>query len=65
MFGDPLSLTIPDPDHSEGEERMLILGASAADRLIVVCYTERGGRIRIINAREATRHEQRNYESGA
>jgi len=64
VFADPLSLTIPDPDHSIDEERFLILGTSAASRLIVVCHTERGDRIRIINAREATRHERNQYESG-
>ena len=51
MFGNSLELTIPDPDHSEGEFRFLSLGRSAAGRLLVVAYIEREGRIRIINAR--------------
>ena len=63
VFGDPLEVTIPDPDHSEGEFRFLSLGRSQADRLPVVSYTERAGRIRIISAREATPKERRDYES--
>jgi len=63
VFGDPLEITIPDPDHSEGEFRFLNLGRSEADRLLIVSYTERGSRIRIISAREATPRERRDYES--
>ena len=63
VFGDPLEITIPDPDHSEGEFRFLSLGRSEADRLLIVSYTERGSRIRIISAREATPRERRDYES--
>jgi hypothetical protein len=63
VFGDPLEVTIPDPDHSDGEFRFLSLGRSEADRLLVVSYTERGSRIRIISAREATPKERREYES--
>ena len=65
IFGDPLEVMIPDPDHSEGELRFLSLGRSAARRLPVVSYTERGTRIRIISAREATPKERREYESEA
>ena len=63
VFGDPLELTIADPDHSEGEVRFLSIGVSAAGRLLVVAYTEREGRTRIINAREPTRTERKQYES--
>ena len=63
VFADRLSLTIPDPDHSEGEFRFLSLGRSESDRLLIVSYTERGPRIRIISAREATPTERRDYES--
>jgi uncharacterized DUF497 family protein len=45
VFGDPLEVTIPDPDHSEGEARFLSLGSSADGRLLVVAYTEREGTI--------------------
>ncbi|HYW08386.1 MAG TPA: BrnT family toxin [Longimicrobium sp.] len=61
-FGDPLSVTIPDPEHSEREVRFLLLGRSDAGRLLVVAHTERGQRIRIISARPAMRHERRDYE---
>lgn len=65
VLGDPLEMTIPDPEHSESEFRFLSLGMSASGRLLVVAYTERGGRIRIINAREATNQERKQYESPA
>ena len=61
-FGGPLSITIPDPEHSIGEERWLLLGQSVAGRLLVVAHTERGDEIRIINARPATRRERQTYE---
>ena len=63
VFSDPLEVTIPDPDHSVGERRFLSIGSSMAPRLIVVAYTERTGRIRIINAREANSPERKHYES--
>lgn len=63
VLGDPLELVISDPDHSEGEYRFLSMGHSAMGRLLVVAYTEREGRVRIINAREATAGERKRYES--
>jgi len=65
VFGDPLEVTIPDVTHSEAELRFLSLGRSEAERLLVVAYTEREGRIRIISARVATPKERRDYESGS
>lgn len=62
VFGDALSLTIEDPEHSEGEERCIILGMSIGQRLLVVAHTERDDIIRLISARPATRAERRNYE---
>ena len=62
VFGDPLEVTIPDPDHSEGEARFLSLGRSERGRLLVVSYTERGERIRLISAREAVPLERKRYE---
>lgn len=62
VFGDPLEVTIPDPDHSEGEARFLSLGRSEQGRLLVVSYTEREGRIRLISAREAEPRERKTYE---
>jgi uncharacterized protein len=63
VFGDPLELAIADPDHSEEEFRFLSMGQSARGRLLVVAYTEREGRTRIINPREAIPRERRQYES--
>jgi uncharacterized DUF497 family protein len=61
VFADLLEVTIPDPDHSEGEARFLSLGMSTANRLLVVGYTEREGKIRIIHARLAAPKERRAY----
>ncbi len=63
-FGDPLSVLLPDPDHSLGEERYLVLGLSNAGRLLVVAFVERPPRTRIISARLATRRERHDYEEG-
>ena len=63
VFGDILSMNMPDPDHSEGEQRFLVLGISAGSRLIVVSYAERPPRTRIISARLATKRERRKYEN--
>lgn len=62
VFGDPLEVTIPDPGHSVAEQRFLSMGESSTGRLLVVAYTEREGRIRVINAREATTQERKTYE---
>lgn len=64
VFGDPLELTITDPDHSEAEFRFISIGMSSAGRLLVVGYTERGERARIITARLASAREHKQYESG-
>jgi uncharacterized DUF497 family protein len=63
-FGDPLSFTRFDPDHSEVEDRFLLLGATQAGRLVVVSHTDRGESIRIISARLASRRERRTYAIG-
>ena len=62
VFGDPLEVTIANPDHSEDERRFLSIGSSTAGRLLVVAYTERLGRTRIISAREASAQERKHYE---
>lgn len=64
VFGDALEVTIPDPDHSIGEYRFLSIGRSAAGRMLVLAYTEREGRLRLISARAATPGERRRYEHG-
>ena len=63
VFGDPLEITIPDPGHSTSEYRFVSIGTSATGRLLVVSYTERGERTRIINARVASARERKSYES--
>ena len=63
-FGDPLELTISDLDHSVGEYRFLSIGHSSLNRILVVSYTEREERIRIISSRTASPKERRQYESG-
>ena len=62
VFGDPRSLTIPDPIHSALENRFITIGTSHRGKLLVVVNTERGDNIRIISARVASRQERRNYE---
>lgn len=61
-FADPLSLNMPDPSHSQIEERYLVLGLSHRGRLLVVSCAERDSRTRIISARLASRAERRRYE---
>lgn len=63
-FGDPLSVTIDDPDHSVGEQRLLLLGQTLLGKLVVVAHLDDGETIRIISARLAERHERRQYEEG-
>jgi uncharacterized DUF497 family protein len=65
VFGDPLSITIPDPHHAAGEERLVIVGMSSKRSLLVVVHTIRDERIRLISARPATKHEKRNYEESS
>ena len=62
VFGDPLSLTIPDPAHSQVEDRFIIMGHSHQRKLLVVAHTERGDNIRVISARRASRKERKHYE---
>ena len=63
-FSDPLSLTIFDPEHSQAEDRYLLLGLTSAERLVVVSHTARSDRIRIISARFVDRRERKDYETG-
>ena len=63
-FDDPLAVTFPDPDHSENEDRWIMIGLSAFGRTLVVVHVERGPVIRIISARRADRRERREYEEG-
>ncbi len=62
VFTDDFSVAIHDPDHSDKEERLIIIGISNKRRLLVVIYTERGKKIRLISARKATHAEHKKYE---
>jgi len=64
-FQDALSITIADPLHSADEERFVLVGYSYRNRLLVVVHTDRGDRVRIISARQATQRERTNYEENA
>ena len=65
VFGDSLSVTFPDPDHSIGESRYIIIGISSLGQLLVISHTDRGEYTRIISARRANRQEKRFYEEGS
>jgi uncharacterized DUF497 family protein len=64
IFDDPLYVDFYYLDHSEDEERYLIVGESNRGRLLIVSYTERRESIRIISAREVTKSERETYEEG-
>ncbi|MBE7445810.1 MAG: BrnT family toxin [Planctomycetia bacterium] len=58
-----MSTTFDDPDHSIGEHRLITVGFSSKERLLVVSHTGRGKTIRIINARPATARERTRHEN--
>lgn len=64
VFDDPLYVDFYDPDHSDDEERYLIVGELNRGRLLIVSYTERGDSIRLISAREVTQSEREAYQEG-
>ena len=69
VFHDPLAASIPDEEHSETEDRWITLGEAENGRLLVVIHTYQeidptAAKVRIISARRATKHEQRQYEAG-
>jgi len=61
VFGDPLSDTFNDPDHSIDERRFIIIGISERGRILIVAHTDAEA-VRIISAREPTRGEREFYE---
>ena len=64
-FADRLSVTVPDPDHSDVREaRYILVGQSERARLLAVSHAERGTAIRNISARPASRREREQYEEG-
>lgn len=62
VFQDTLSVTYPDIDHSEEEDRFLIIGAASTGSVVVVSHTFCKETIRIISARKATTKERSFYE---
>ena len=62
VFSDPLARIFDDEDHSSAEHREIIIGHSAAQRLLIVSFTERQNAIRIISARLTTNRERKDYE---
>ena len=60
VFSDPLALTVAV--EGDLEPRFATLGADSLGRLLVVIYTWRGSRVRIISARKATARERKQYE---
>jgi uncharacterized protein len=62
VFGDPLSDTFDDPDHSAEGRRFIIIGTSEQGRMLVVAHTDKGETVCIISAREPTRSERESYE---
>jgi uncharacterized DUF497 family protein len=63
VFNDPLLATMSDPDHSH-EQRYITIGQSVKGRILIISYTERQRRTRIISCRKATSREQKAYEEG-
>jgi uncharacterized DUF497 family protein len=62
IFFDPLEIAIDDPTHTISEYQFISIGQSFGGRLLVVSYSERNNRIRILTARKPTRRERRAYE---
>jgi len=61
-FDDPLFVIFSDPDHSDEENRFILMGESSKRKLPVISYTERPECTRLISARKATRRERSAYE---
>ena len=61
VFDDPMFITVVDGEHSVDEERYITIGLSAQGQLLMVAHTDRGGQIRIISARKATKKEEQFY----
>lgn len=64
IFGNVLSITYPDPDHSAREQRFITVGMSPSGRVLMVAHTDSEYNIRIISARKTTRRERKYYEEG-
>jgi uncharacterized DUF497 family protein len=64
VFDDPLYVDFYDPDHSNNENRYIIIGVSSMGHILLVSYTERGDITRIISARKVTKQEFKAYQEG-
>ena len=64
VFADPYLLFTEDSEHSEGEQREWAIGEVEDGSIVVVVFTMRGERVRIISARKATKRQCQQYESG-
>ena len=64
VFDNSLAVIFDDEAHSDTEPREIIIGHSVDNRLLLVCFVERDGGIRIISARKATAQERSDYEEG-
>ena len=64
VFDDPLYVDFYDPDHSQNENRYIIIGASSMGHILLVSYIERGNITRIISARKVTKQEFKAYQEG-
>ena len=62
VFGDPLGMTVQDPDHSVDESRFVTIGHSDRNQLLIVSHTHLGRRVRIISVRRLTASERKTYE---
>jgi uncharacterized DUF497 family protein len=62
VFGDPLAVTYPDPDHSLSEQRFITVGMSSAGRVLIIAHVDCNENVRIINARKTTKREREYYE---
>ncbi|MGZ6237014.1 MAG: BrnT family toxin [Syntrophales bacterium] len=64
VFLDENALLIADPDHSQEEDRFILLGFSSKLRVLIVCYSEEGDVMRIISARKATGQKENSIKKG-
>jgi hypothetical protein len=62
VFGDPLAVTYPDPDHSTSEQRFITVGMSRAGQVLIVAHADRSETVRVISARKTTKRERKQYE---
>jgi uncharacterized protein len=62
VFGDPLAVTYPDPDHSTSEHRFITVGMSSAGQVLIVAHVDRNEHVRIISARKTTKRERQHHE---